>query len=172
MKTTNFLVSIVFVIPFLFFCCTKDKSAQLHVSGVLASYSECKKGFDSTTQATTIADTLSCIAYSFDYLTNKLVLIHINAGFNCCLDRLYCTVTARNDSIIIQEFEESQNCKCNCLYDLDMVINGVEPKKYKIRFIEPYSGEQKKLNFVLDLTNHKQGIICATRKQYPWSASN
>ena len=172
MKTTNFLVSIVFVIAFLFYCCTKQKSTQLTVSGVLASHSACKKGFDSTAQATTIADTLSCIAYSFDELTNKLILIHINAGFNCCLDRLYCTITEKNDSIIIQEFEESQNCKCNCLYDLDIVINGIESKKYKIRFIEPYCGEQKKIIFGLDLANHKQGIICFTRKQYPWSASN
>jgi hypothetical protein len=172
MKTPNFLVAIVFVIPFLFFCCTKDKSAQLHVSGFLVSHTECKKGLDSTTQATTIADSLSCIAYSFNDLTNKLILIHINAGFNCCIDRMYCTIIVRNDSVIIQEFEESQNCKCNCLYDLDIVINGVESKKYKFRFIEPYCGEQKKIIFGLDLANHKQGLICFARKQYPWSASN
>ena len=172
MKTTNSLVSIVFVIPFLFFCCTKNTNTQLTMSGVIASHSACKKGFDSTAQATTIADTLSCIAYSFDDLTNKLILIHINAGFNCCLDRLYCNLTLNNDSIIIQEFEESQNCKCNCLYDLDIVINGVESKKYKIRLIEPYIGGQKRIIFGLDLANHKLGIICVTRKQYPWSASN
>lgn len=109
----------------------------------------------------------SCIEYSFDPSAKKIVLKHLNAGFNCCPESLYCTVTFRNDTIIIQEFEKSMSCKCNCLYELDMEVNGVEPGEFQIRLIEPYAGNQDKLNFGIDLLKKKQGTSCVNRFQYP-----
>jgi hypothetical protein len=73
-----------------------------------------------------------------------------------------------NDTIIISEHEAKAQCNCNCLYDLDLVINGVDSKEYQIKFIEPYSGEQKKISFKIDLTKEKNGSFCVTRKSYPW----
>jgi len=110
----------------------------------------------------------SCIEYSFDQSTKKLLIKHLNAGFNCCPESLWCTVTYRNDSIVIQEFEKHMGCKCNCLYDLDIEIEGVESGKYQLRMIEPYVGNQEKLSFELDLRTQIQGAFCVARKQYPW----
>jgi hypothetical protein len=110
----------------------------------------------------------SCIEYSFDQSTKKLLIKHINAGFNCCPESLWCTATYRNDSIVIQEFEKHIGCKCNCLYDLEMEVEGVESGNYQLRVIEPYLGTQKPLIFTLDLKSQKQGSFCVTRKQYPW----
>ncbi|MFA5420089.1 MAG: hypothetical protein WC341_16675, partial [Bacteroidales bacterium] len=63
---------------------------------------------------------------------------------------------------------KSTLCKCNCLYDLDIEINGIDAKIYQVEFIEPYSDEQEKIIFELDLTMEKEGSYCVTRKQYPW----
>jgi hypothetical protein len=39
---------------------------------------------------------------------------------------------------------------------------------YRIKFIEPYSGEQEKLFFEIDFTNENTGSYCVSRNQYPW----
>jgi hypothetical protein len=110
----------------------------------------------------------SCVAFLFDPETRKLSLKHFNAGFNCCPESLSCTVTYRNDSIIIQEIEQQMGCRCNCLYDLDMEILGVEPGKYQLQLIEPYLGTQQPLVFSIDLLTQKQGSFCISRTNYPW----
>jgi hypothetical protein len=51
---------------------------------------------------------------------------------------------------------------------LDIEINGIDAKIYQVEFIEPYSDEQEKIIFELDLTMEKEGSYCVTRKQYPW----
>lgn len=110
----------------------------------------------------------SCMEFAFDQDNRKLILKHLNAGFNCCPESLWCTVTFRNDTIIIQEFEKNMGCKCNCLYDLDMELEGVEPGKYQLRLIEPYLGTQQPLIGLLDLLTQKQGSFCVSRTNYPW----
>jgi hypothetical protein len=55
-----------------------------------------------------------------------LTLKHVDAGFSCCPDSLYCNIGLKGDTILIQEFEKTAVCKCNCLYDLDIEINGVD----------------------------------------------
>ncbi len=110
----------------------------------------------------------SCIEYSFDQSSKRLSIKHYNACFNCCPESLYCTIIDRNDTIIIQEFEQHMGCKCNCLYDLNLEVNGIESGKYQLRIIEPYAGIQDKLRFELDLLKQKSGTFCVTRSQYPW----
>ena len=114
-------------------------------------------------------DSQSCVEYAFDHDSRRLILKHINAAFNCCPESLWCTVAYRNDTILISEFEKDAGCKCNCLYDLDIEIEGVEPGKYQIRLEEPYVGNQEKLNFELDIRTKKQGRFCVSRTIYPWS---
>jgi len=113
-------------------------------------------------------DSQSCIEYSFEPSAGKLTVKHLNTAFNCCPESLWCTVTYRNDTIIVQEYEKNMGCKCNCLYDLEMEVNGLEPGKYQLRLIEPYIGTQQPINVALDLQNQKTGSFCATRTNYPW----
>lgn len=129
----------------------------------LISHTGCKHLKSSTTE-----NNQSCVKYSFDRESYTLTLTHINTGFNCCPDSLWCTVTKDENTIIIEEFEVSQNCKCNCLYDLKIEINGIEHDTYTIKFIEPYRGEQEELIYDIDLSENSSGSFCVTRKIYPW----
>jgi hypothetical protein len=54
------------------------------------------------------------------------------------------------------------------LFDLDIEVNGIESKEYFVKIIEPYSGEQDKLYFGIDLGANINGSYCVTRNSYPW----
>lgn len=110
----------------------------------------------------------SCLEYAFDKDNSRLILRHLNAAFNCCPDSLWCTVVLRNDTISIQEFEKHKGCKCDCLYDLDIEISGIESAKYQVQLIEPYAEGQDEICFKMDLLNHKQGLHCVYRTKYPY----
>jgi hypothetical protein len=145
-----------------------DNDKQLIITGQLISNSKCKNDLKLSSQIVGTPDSLSCVNYSFDSDKNKLTLKHINAGFNCCPDSLYCKIELKGDTILIQELEKTAQCNCNCLYDLDIELNGVALKKYQIKFVEPYVSEQNKLLFEIDLTKITNGTYCVTRKLYPW----
>lgn len=152
--------------------CQRKDDKQLVITGELISNTACKNDLKSAFQIAGIPDSLSCVEYSFDNENNKLTIKHINAGFNCCPDRLYCKIELKGNTIIIQEFEKSANCDCLCLYDLDIEINGVYPKKYQLEFAEPYASEQNKLEFEIDLSKDTKGSFCVTRKHYPWGVNS
>jgi hypothetical protein len=120
---------------------------------------------------TAIPDSISVVEYTFNPVRNLLTLKHINAGFNCCPDSIYCTITVRGNTILIEEFEKAALCHCNCLYDLEIEINGVEAKKYDLKFIEPYIGDQEEIVFEIDLGKAMNGSYEVNRKQYPWGMS-
>ncbi|MEA1896361.1 MAG: hypothetical protein U9N53_01705 [Bacteroidota bacterium] len=164
MKTRYYIMIIAGVFSCLTYSCDKEQENTL--SGNLVNHSGCKT-FKSYIIPNT-PDTLSCINYSFDPSNNKLTLNHINAGFNCCPESLYCDIKIINDTIIIQEFEKEALCDCDCLYDLEIELYGVFSKIYYLKIIEPYVGNQEKLFFQLDLESHNQGSYCVTRKRYPW----
>jgi len=115
-----------------------------------------------------IPESQSCIEYAFDHDAGKLMLKHIHAGYNCCPESLWCTVLFRNDTILVQEFEKHAGCKCNCLYDLNLEIEGVVPGKFTLQIIEPYISNQQKLVGQIDLFTINQGSFCAARSIYPW----
>jgi len=168
MKTIIYSIFAGVAILLLVISCENEKenAKQLVLSGKILSHSDCKDLKSDLVFFTT--DSLSCAEYSFDSSTNKLFIKHINAGFNCCPDSLYCNVTVSNDTIIIQEFESKQQCNCNCLYDLDIVIYGVDSRNYQIKFIEPYSGNQEQIIFAVDFSAQKEGSYCVIRNSYPW----
>jgi hypothetical protein len=168
MKTKIKLIAPIIALFFLAASCTDEttsESKDLQLSVQLKSDSGCKH-LKSSAINTSASE--SCLEYSFNQETEKLTLKHINAGFNCCPESLWCTVVYRNDSIIVQEHEKHMGCKCNCLYDLDIEINGVEAGSYKFRLLEPYLGTQMPLTFTFDLKTKPQGSFCVSRSNYPW----
>ena len=169
MKAKVIFILIVLTVIIFFDGCEKEKENQTSTdfSGKLTSYSACKN-FKSTQTEFDTPDTLCCVDYSFDASANKLIINHINSGFNCCPEILYCTIALKSDTIIIQEDEKEAGCNCLCLFDLDMEITGVESKKYQVKLIEPYTGDQEKLEFEMDLIKDKSGSVCVVRKNYPW----
>jgi hypothetical protein len=165
----RFLSRMILLIVAIINCgCDKENRKESALTGQVVSYTACKNGLKSTSSSTAIADSLSCIDYSYDHANSTLIIKHINAGFNCCPENLYCNIRSSNDTIIIQESEKSNNCKCNCLYDINIQIRGVYFKKYQIRLIEPYSTERDKIIFEIDLTKNIKGSYCVVRKHYPW----
>lgn len=165
MKT---ILHFILVFLLLLASCENGNQEPLDFSGKVISRSDCKHNVRSTTVAAAIADSISCVEYAFDASTNKLFLKHINAAFNCCIDSLYCHASLNSDTILVEEIENSLQCKCNCLYDLTIELNGVEAKEYYVRFIEPLIGDQTELIFKIDLSKDSVGSYSVTRKHYPW----
>ena len=170
MKTSVILIFVTAISIILATSCSQNNVSDEQLSplkGKLIDRSICKS-LKSVRVTTDTPDSLSCIEYSFDQESNLLTVMHINAGFNCCPDTTFCDVTVSNDTIVIQEFENVGMCECNCLYDLTIELSGVTQKKYQIKFIEPYLGENEEINFEMDLTDQNEGSYCVTRKLYPW----
>ena len=163
---TNKITSTVFIILSLllfYHCAEKEKTNPGPVTGSLIGNSNCKSDLKADTTTN-----FSCVEYSYNITSKILIFKHINAGFNCCPEGFYCNVSLKNDTIVIEEFENSSLCDCNCLYDLDIEVKGIESKTYQIKFIEPYCGNQAKIEFGVDLAVLQQDSYCVTRTNYPW----
>lgn len=145
----------------------EDKKSQVTLNGGLVNHSECKSS-KSAMVLSDVPDSVSCVNFIYDEDGKTLFLSHLNAGFNCCPESLYCRIEQKNDTIIIEEFEKSSLCSCNCLFDLDYELTGVEKQIYVIQMIEPYANNQNHLMFEIDLSHVNDGSFCVTRKQYPW----
>jgi hypothetical protein len=147
----------------------KDPNApeRSQISGNVTDRSSCKN-FKSGNLKFTVADTFSCVNYLYDTSTHKVIMNHINAGFNCGLESNTCEVSSSNDTIIIREVEHGPVADCLCLFDLEIELQGLNQQKYLVRFIEPYAEVQEQLIFEMDLTFVHGGEFCVIRKGYPW----
>jgi len=169
MKNSLQILAITIAFAVIITAC-ETVNPQNGISGKLISNSDCKSGLIMVVENET-SDTLSCIEYEYTAEDKILHIKHINAGFNCCPGEISCTAKLSNDTIIVQESEKSALCNCDCLFDLNIDISGVEEQKYYIQVKEPYCGDQQKLYILIFLNKDKQGTICVTRKQYPWGMS-
>jgi hypothetical protein len=173
MKKIAYSFLIVSFIGLMLIRCEKkdDDDTELVLTGQLIANSTCKSDLKSSSQDGDTPDSISSVEYSFDEEQNILTLKHINASFNCCPDCLYCTVELKGDTILIEEFEQNPLCYCNCLYDLDIEVTGVDSKIYQVEFVEPYASGLTQLLFEIDLMNDSTGIYSVIRDQYPWGVS-
>jgi hypothetical protein len=160
-NTLQFLSFLIFTL-FLSGC----EMEKQHVTVTLTDHSGCK-GLKSA-MSNDVANTQSCISYTYDSSSGVLSLTHINAGFNCCPGRLSCEVDFTGDTLAITEIEESAMCDCDCLYDLFINISNLDEMSFIIKVVEPYCGDQQKLISGVDLVNEPSGLFCAVRMQYPW----
>lgn len=171
MKTKLSYMIMALTLGLLLYQCEKEKQTETLLSGKLLDYSDCKDFTKSATNAVTIADTLSCMQYQYDVEKRLLKVKHVNTGFNCCPGELYCSFSMISDTIVIKESEKSPMCNCNCLFDLDIEIAGVDARKYQLKVVEPYAVEMEKLLFEINLALEPEGSFCVTRKTYPWGVS-
>ena len=158
------LVAIAVVALFVFSACSDDNDNNtLNFNGKLVGHSECKN--ENSFLSDEVPANVSQVDFTFDNATNKLTLKHFNVEFNCCPDYLYTDVSLVNDTILIQEFESvATPCRCNCLYDLDILVTGVEAKKYTIKIVEPYYSGEQKIIFDVDLNEIKNGSFSVARE--------
>lgn len=163
------IISLFLILFFLMFSCTSEfeNPEEMNLKISLHGNPQCN-GLKSTERLSETPTSQSCVEFVFERDNRKLILKHLNAGFNCCPESLWCTVVYRNDTIVVQEFEKNMGCKCNCLYNLDIEVDGIEPGNFVMQFIEPYAVNQEKLSFEIDLRNNAEGSFCASRTNYPW----
>ncbi len=109
-----------------------------------------------------------CVEY--EYSNNTLVLTHANAGLNCC-PIIVADIRVIGSDIIIEEIDSViAPCDCNCLFDINYVINNLPPGEYTLRVIEPYlHPEDTPLEFLIDLSEPTSGVHCEKRTHYPWA---
>jgi hypothetical protein len=148
--------------------CEDDKNGtgKSVLSAKLITHSDCKSMKHATVGA--IADSISCADYTYNAVTKTMLVKHMNAGFNCGSDSLFCEVDLINDTILITESESGNFAQCECLFDLEIAITGIEPANYQIKFVEPYLQNQQPLQFSADLLNQNTGSYCVIRNLYPW----
>lgn len=162
MKYTYFLM----VICFLSICGCEHEGA-VAPSLTLISSSLCKslplKAYEG------YSSDQDCIHYSW-VTGDTLEISHSNAGFNCCPNGFTLKLRVSGDTLVIAEDENSSNCDCNCLFDLNYNLTGVRKNKWWILVDEPYIQlpEQKKILFRADLLKNPEGDYCVTRTGYPW----
>ncbi len=110
-----------------------------------------------------------CIEYQYGN-DGRLVLTHVNAGFNCC-PVLDFEFTVSEGVITIEEIELEDLCDCLCLFDLTFEISDLPPGTYQINIIEPYiqGTAQDPLMFEADLSSAGSGSYCVDRHGYPWA---
>ncbi len=158
-------ISLIFLLPFI--SCNKEKTKE--PIGELINHSNCKDFYlKSNVQIDNYGSDTSCVTYSYNSVDKKLTFKHINAGFNCCPENLFCEITLINDTIRIKEIEENEGCNCCCLFDLDINVSAIESEKYYIVFEEPYCGNQQKIIFEIDLPINTSGEFFVQRTEYPW----
>lgn len=171
MKSKKIFVLFIMATLVISYSCEKGDQTVAGLSGKLTAHTGCK-AFKSTGLESVTPDTLSCVEYAFNEADTKLIIKHINAGFNCCPESLYCDIGLKSDTIYIHEHEKDGLCDCLCLFDLDIEITGVEAKKYQVVFTEPYALDQAELEFEADLKQNPTGLVCIVRKMYPWGVFN
>lgn len=163
--------AVLFAVGLSYLVCTCAEDENVGGDGMtvsLTAHTGCKTGVKSGDSDRELSTGQSCIDYAYNPGNHQLTLTHLNAGFNCCPESLFCHITLQKDTIVIEEKERSAMCKCDCLYDLEMVVSGLRPGVYHIRISEPYLNGQQSLVFQADLKAAPEGRFCVERDKYPW----
>ena len=156
------IVLIIFCLIFMLSCETAQK---LDPEGTLVSYEGCKNtGVASfSSEGLNSADFgQECI--EFGYSGNVLRIKHINASFNCCLEKIVGTVSFEGSIISIESegILDNGGCHCLCLYDVVYEIYDLTPGSYII--VAPTFANSMEIN----LKNTPSGLFCEARNSYPW----
>jgi len=148
----------------LIFSCNRENNQK--IEGSITYQSDCKSFKSSLTFDQ--EDDESCIEYDYDAKSKILILKHINTGFNCCPEEITTEVKLIENTIQVFENEKEALCGCNCLFDIEIEITGIDSDIYYLKIIEPYCGDQEKLEFEIDLRESGSGSYCVERTKYPW----
>ncbi len=110
----------------------------------------------------------SCVDYS--YVGDSLLIMkHYNAAFNCCPSDILVDFEIKGDSLIITEDDAREDCKCNCLYDVEIRVHNLSAGKYHVRFKEPYVlQDTTQIVFPVNLEKEPVGRFCVIREYYPY----
>ncbi|MBT3242798.1 MAG: hypothetical protein HN352_06580 [Bacteroidetes bacterium] len=168
MMKHNIPIFLIFLIAFisLIAACDKEDTVQPDPYVSIETDLMCNSEFGSKTDEPGPGQ--SCVWWEYDG-DSTLLLQHFNAGFNCCPEEILLSLDFIGDTIVVTERDSMQLCRCNCLYNLDITVHHVKPKKYVVQMLEPFVKDPKSpLIFNIDLVNQKSGKVCDDRDYYPW----
>jgi len=150
-------------------CDENTNSPDFQPVGTLSGYEGCKTfTTNSGLEVGSYTSTEECIEYEHDG-ESRLRMKHINAGFNCCPGKIDTTISISDNRIVIEDREEEQGCFCQCLFDLEYEILGLEQGEYTIVVTGPYIHDiDERLLFHVQLTGPNSGTFCVNRTHYPW----
>ncbi len=169
MLKRNAVAALVFMLALACIGCEEEESdpivADPEISGNLVNVVGCKTGFSKAP-----ADrNKGCVQFTYDAPAQKLTLLHVNAGFNCCPEEIKAEVSVDSGIIRIIESQRGPNCRCDCLFDLSIVVENVPPRTFGIVVEEPLRNAQDvPIDFTIDLAKDTQGEHCVARNFYPW----
>jgi hypothetical protein len=161
MKNVFFKVSLIFLASII--SCNKDNSIDENTGSNLIkvnSISECK---NSIVGIIVVELEKEGVEYSYTTGDRVLHINHINADFNCNMDKIEATVKIENGIITIEEKEilEGNPAKCDCVFDIEYSIQKVEPHVYTLKV----PGMK---DATIDLVNNPKGSFYEPRDIYPW----
>ena len=138
--------------------------SDLPPGGALTNRSSCKSAGRSL-----VSLSEECLQYEWTG-QGTLGLTHINAGFNCCPERVLGSVAVQGNTITVTETETGGLCNCDCLYDLDYVITNLDSGHYTLVVVPTgyVPAGDPPLTFAVDLTAPTNGVVCVRRSGYPW----
>jgi len=159
------LIFLFIAIP-AFLCLSCEKKDPREVSVAMKNHTACKDfGLKQRSENDSRED---CLIFSYDG-SDVLSLRHVNAAFNCCPGKLSVEIKQVADTLIVIESEEEALCDCDCLYDLEYELTGIDPASYVIRVKEPYLREgDMPIELRINLKKETEGSVCETRSSYPW----
>lgn len=169
MSTKSFITAVLVAVSLCTVGCEEENEAPIvtdpQMTGSLVRVDGCKSSF---TKESTERDR-SCMVFAYDAAKQQLSLTHVNAAFNCCPEKIAADVSVKDGVIRIVESETGPNCRCNCLFDLYMVVENVPATSFVIKVEEPLLGEgETRMEFTVDLSKAPQGENCVPRNLYPW----
>ncbi len=140
------------------------------ITSVVVNTSECKGSAAGAFYVLKSQDSgkNSGVLYNYNPEEEELSITHLNAGINCCREAIITRSIISKDTLIITEGERGEGCKCLCLVDIDFIVKGVKAGSYILKIEEPYSGEQAKIIFPLNLNQNPYGTFFVQRSSYPW----
>lgn len=161
------LIYLFSFLTFLFSGCDNQVFTGKKIINV--NYSSCKH-FTEQTGTDSVDQDMDCLKINYIPGSKTMKIKHLNAAFNCCPDKIFAEISIDSNIITIVEKEKlTDPCKCNCLYDLDYEISGIEAKTYIILIKEAYLNDvDEELEIKTDLNKNTSYEICKKRTSYPW----
>lgn len=137
--------------------------------GSLRSHTGCKS--ISGKIQTEISDSDECITYQYFPDDEILYIAHKNTAFNCDPGKITAKVSIVDKTISIEEKQEKNGAKCNCLYDVDYDLRNIEEDIYLVSINGPIIDGVNipSLSFYIDLKSSHYQTLCTPRGFYPWA---
>ncbi|MFH1050381.1 MAG: hypothetical protein V1779_05545 [bacterium] len=137
-------------------------------AGRIINHTDCKNIGGEIQEIVSASD--ECITFNY-YMSYQIVrLSHINAGFNCCPEKINASYSFSKDTIKIFEKQAKAGCRCDCLYDINYELRNIYPGIYHIEIYGPLTDgiNQPQFSCVVNIPDDFDSTFCIYRGFYPW----